>query len=501
MGVLKKLAGDTATYGISTMLGRFLNYLLVGLHTSLFEPEQIAAQGQLFSYAGLALVLYTFGMETAYFRFARQQADKKQYYNLILSAVTIVSIFFSGLLFVFSDQAAIIIQYPESASIVRMFAIIMAIDGIVSIPFARLRQEGKGKKFVVGRVSNILINISLNIFFLIICKDIYAGKYLSVLKPVVSLFYDPLHAPDYIILANLIASVWYLLFLRKELADFRFVFSMELFRPVWVYAFPIMIMNAGSILNILFDRAFIQYLLPDNFYPGRTQSQAIGIYIQCYKLSMFMSLATQAFKYAAEPFFFSKGEDKNAPPVFAMVTKWYIIVCVIMWVGIALNLDLLAELLLKKKIYHEGLPVVPWLLAGYLFLGIYYNISTWFKLTDRTQFGTWLTVGGAFLNIALSFILVPLIGYLGFAIAFAASGFSMVALCYYFGQIHYPVPYEVVSGLGYMATGGLLIYFSGLFKIENLWISVPVHLLMVVLFGLGILFLERKNLPFLRNKR
>ena len=500
MSVLKKLASETATYGISTMLGRFLNYLLVALHTKLFEPEQIAVQGQLYAYAGLALVLYTFGMETAFFRFARQETNRKEYYNLILSAVIIVSLFFSGLLFIFAGSAAAFIKYPESVSVVRMFAIIMAIDGIVSIPFARLRLEGKGKKFVVIRVANILIMILLNLFFLIVCKDINAEKYLSELKPAVDLFYNPLHAPDYIVLANLVANLLFFWMLRKELIDFKFIFSKDLFKPVWVYAFPIMIMNAGGVLNMLFDRAFIQFLLPEHFYPGRTTKQAIGIYTQCYKLSIFMSLATQAFKYAAEPFFFSKGEDKNAPPIFAKVTKWFLIVCVLMWVGISLNLDLLAELFLQQKIYHEGLPVVPWLLAGYLFLGVYYNIATWFKLTDKTQYGTWLTLTGAFITIVASFILVPRIGYLGFAISFAFSGFAMVSLCYYYGQKYYPVPYDVVSGLGYIAIGALLIFGSTQFKIADLYISVPVHMFVFAVFAAAIFFVERKNIPFLQRK-
>ena len=495
MSVLKKLASDTATYGISTMLGRFLNYLLVALHTELFEPEQIAAQGQLYTYAGLALVLYTFGMETAYFRFARRETDRKEYYNLILSAVILVSLFFSGSLFVFAEGAAAFIKYPESVSIVRIFAVIMAIDGIVSIPFAQLRLEGSRKKFVAAKVSNILINISLNLLFLIVFKDIYTGKYLSFLKPAIDVIYDPLHAADYIVIANLIANLAYFVMLRQEFASFKFVFSKELFKPVWVYAFPIMIMNAGGMLNMLFDRAFIQFLLPENFYPGRTTKQAIGIYVQCYKLSIFMSLATQAFKYAAEPFFFSKGEDKNAPPIFAKITKWFVIICVVMWVGISLNLDLLAEWFLRKKIYHEGLLIVPWLLAGHLFLGVYYNLATWFKLTDKTQYGTWLTLTGAFITIVTSFILVPNIGYLGFAIAFAVSGFTMVALCYYFGQKYYPVPYDVVSALGYIGVGALLIFSSTLFKIQDLWISVPVHMFVLAVFAAIIFFIERKNLP------
>lgn len=499
MSVLKKLASETATYGISTMLGRFLNYLLVALHTDLFEPEQIAAQGQLFAYAGLGLALYTFGMETAFFRFAREDKDRNQYYNLILSAVILVSLVCSTLMFVFAQPVAEAIKYPEAISIVRMFAIIMATDGIVSIPFAKLRLEGRGKKFVVIRVTNILITIFLNLFFLLVCRDINAGKYLTFLKPAVALFYDPLHAPDYIVLANLIANLTFFWMLRKEFASFRFVFNRSLFQPVWVYAFPVMVMNIGGVLNMLFDRAFIQFLLPENFYPGRTNEAAIGIYVQCYKLSIFMNLAIQAFKYAAEPFFFSKGEDKNAPPVFAKVTKYFIIICVLMWVGICLNLDLFAALFLKKKIYHEGLPVVPWLLAGYLFLGVYYNLATWFKLTDKTEYGTWLTLSGAGITIATSFLLVPQIGYLGFAIAFALSGFIMLSLCYVFGQKYYPVPYDVTSALGYIGGGALLIYGSSLVKISNLWVSVPIHMTLFAVCLVIVFLLERKNIPQLRR--
>lgn len=500
MSVLKKLASETATYGISTMLGRFLNYLLVALHTDLFEPEQIAAQGQLFAYAGLALALYTFGMETAFFRFAREEKDRAQYYNLILSAVILVSVTCSTLMLVFAKPIAELIKYPEATSIVRMFAIIMATDGIVSIPFAKLRLEGKGKKFVVVRVVNILITILLNLFFLLVCRDVAAGKYLTFLKPVTDLIYDPLHAPDYIVMANLIANLTFFWMLRKEFAYFRFVFDRSLFKPVWVYAFPVMVMNIGGVLNMLFDRAFIQFLLPENFYPGRSNATAIGIYVQCYKLSIFMNLAIQAFKYAAEPFFFSKGEDKNAPPVFAKVTKYFIIICVLMWVGICLNLDLFAALFLKKKIYHEGLGVVPWLLAGYLFLGVYYNLATWFKLTDKTQYGTWLTLTGAGITIATSFLLVPHIGYLGFAIAFALSGFIMLSLCYYFGQKFYPVPYDVPSALGYIGGGALLIYGSSLVKIPDLWVSVPLHMGVFAACLVVVFFLERKNIPALRRK-
>lgn len=501
MSVLKKLASDTALYGVSTMLGRLLNYLLVPLHTSLFLPAELAVQVQLYSYAGFALVLYTFGMETAYFRYATKEEDKRQYYNLILSAVILVSIIISGLLFLSAQKVAEFIQYPENANLVRWFAAIMAIDAIVSIPFARLRLEKKALKFVTIRVSNILIYIGLNLFFLVACRGISRGDYLPALKPLIDTFYNPLHAADFIVLANLIANLLFLPMLWKELSDFKFVFNRQIFKPVWVYAFPLMIMNLAAVTNMLFDRIFLQFLLPDHFYPGRTTKDAIGIYGQCIKLSIFMNLAIQAFKYAAEPFFFSKGEDKNAPPLFAKIMKWFIIVCATMWVGICLNLDILAELFLKKKIFHEGLPVVPWLLLGFLFLGVYYNLATWFKLTNKTHYGTYLTLTGASVVILLNVILVPILGYLGCAIAFAGSSFVMMILCYYFGQKYYPVPYDVASALGYIGTGALLIFGSTFIKIPSLWISVPIHMSVFIVFLAGIFLIERKNIPFGRKSK
>jgi O-antigen/teichoic acid export membrane protein len=457
MSILKKLASETATYGLLTMVGRLLNSLLVLLHTELFLPEQLAVQVQLYTYAGLALVIYIFGMETAFFRFAARETDRKQYYNVVQSAVILVSVSVSALIFLFAEPIARFILYPEEATLVRWFALIMAIDGIVAIPFAKLRLEKKAKQFVTFRLVNIFLNIFLNIFFLIICRDIFEGKYAQFLKPFIDLFYNPLSAPRYIILANLVANLAYFILLRREFINFRFVFDKSLLKPVWVYAYPIGIMNLAAVTNSFFDRAFLQYLLPENFYPGRTTRQAIGIYGQCFKLSIFMNLTIQAFKYAAEPFFFQKAEDKDAPETFALVMKWFVIFCVILWVGISLNLDLLADLFLKQKIYHEGIYVVPWLLLGFLMLGIYYNLATWFKVTNKTHYGTYITIAGAVCTILLNFLLVPQIGYLGCAIAFAISGGLMTGLCYYFGQQFYPVPYDLQSGLFAVLIGTIVI--------------------------------------------
>jgi O-antigen/teichoic acid export membrane protein len=495
MSALKKLASETALYGLSTMVGRMLYYLLVMLHTKLFLPEQLAVQVQLYAYAGLSLVLYTFGMESAYFYFARKENDRQKYYNLVLSAVILVSVVISGAIFIFANPIAKMIEYPDDVNLIRWMCLIMAIDGIVSIPFARLRLEKKAKQFVTARVANILITIALNFFFLIFCRDIYEEKYLSSLKPFVDLFYSPESAPGFIVLANLIANLMFFLFLYKEFIGFKFVFDLSLFKPMWVYAFPLFVMNLAGVTNLLFDRTFLQYLLPEGFYPGRTTKDAIGIYGQCLKLSIFMNLAIQAFKYAAEPFFYSRAEDKNAPSVFADVMKWFIVICTTMWVGICLNLHLLANLFLKKKIFHEGLAVVPWLLLGFLFLGIYYNLATWFKLSGKTQYGTYITLTGASVTILLNIVLVPKIGYLGCGIAFASSGLVMMILCYYYGQKYYPIPYNLNSALGYIFGGGLFILLDTFLIPSDSVAGFAYHMLFFVLFCILVVFAERKALP------
>ena len=494
MSVLKKLAGDTAAYGVSTMVARLLNYLLVFIYTQ-FDASLMAVQVQLYTYAGFFFIIYTFGMETSFFRFARKEGDKQGYYNLIMSAVTAVSVVISTLIIIFAEPVARLIEYPEEATLVRWMAVIMATDGIMAIPFARLRLERKAGKFVRVRIINVLLNIGLNVFFLVLCREIYEGEYLPALRPWVSLIYIPDIPVAYIVMANLIANLTYFWFMRQELRDFRFVWNLKMFRPVWVYALPIMVMGIAGVTNLLFDRMFLQYLLPSGFYPGRTTRDAIGIYGQAMKLSIFMNLAIQAFKYAAEPFFFTKAEDKNAPEVFADVMKWFVIVCVLMGVGICLNLNVLADIFLRRKEYHEGLPVVPWLLLGFLFLGIYYNLATWFKLTDKTQYGTYLTVTGATVTALLNVALVPRMGYLGCALAFAASSVVMTALCYLIGQKFYPVPYKVGSALGYVLLGAGVVFLAGLLPRASFWVELGGGVVGLVVFTAIVLLIERNNLP------
>lgn len=498
MSVLKKLAGETALYGVSSILGRLLNYALVPLHTAIFLPDEMAITVKLFAYVALLNVVYTYGMETAFFRFASKSDNPEKYYNVALTAIMITSTFFSLLIIVLATPITNYLSYPGTENLIIWLAMILAVDAVVAIPFARLRLEKKPKQFVFARMANIFINVGLNFFFLWFCRGVYEGNFMVSLQPAVSALYNPALGVGYIILANLIANLAFFPLLWPLFKKFRFVPDRQTITAMWQYGYPILIVGLAGTVNLMFDRMFLSRLLPEGFYPGRTSEDALGIYGNCYKLSIFMSLAIQAFRYAAEPFFFSQSENKNAPGVFADVTRWFIIVCAGIWLGVSVNLGWLGPLFLRREIYWEGLRVVPVLLLANLFLGVYYNISAWFKLTDRTRYGTYFTIAGAGITAILNIALIPVLGYMGCAITFLVSCVIMTALCYGLGQKYYPVPYRLKSALGYIGGAGLLIIISYTLEIAHPVIRTGFHGLLCVIFLAAILLIEK---PSFRMKR
>ena len=497
MSTFKKLASDTALYGVSTILGRLLNYALVPIQTYAFEkPAAMASNVEFYSWIGVLLVLYTLGLETAFFRFmARSKdqpvAEKNRIFSQSLSIVITISLLSTVLLFSLATPITQWLNYPGQERFVQWSAILVAIDAIVAIPFARLRVENRAREFVRAKITNIVITVALNIFFLIVAKDIFEGKYLPEFQPIADLIYKPQIGPGYTFLANLIGNALYFVIIRKAFVGFRFQLNGSQSRALVAYAFPIMLTNLASVLNLLTDRLFLRHSLPPGFYPGLSSEAVLGIYGNCLKLSVFMALAIQSFKFAADPFFFSQAEDKNAPTLLANVTKWFVIVCVLIWVGVSLNLDLLGQLFLRSKAYRVGLDVVPLLLLGNLLLGVYYNISFWFKLSDKTQYGTLITVVGTVVTIVLNLLLIPLIGYMGCAVAFSVSSLVMTVMCYSLGEKYYPVPYNVRSAVSYIVGAGLLIWVCWQFPIANLWVAVPVHMALFGLFIGVIIFVER----------
>jgi O-antigen/teichoic acid export membrane protein len=459
MSILKKLAGETLSYGFSTILGRSLNFLLVFVHTWAFLPAELGVNVKLYGYVAIANIIYTYGMETAYFRFAKDAPEK--YYQLIMTAIIVTSGCFTLFLFLFADPIMVQLGYPGKGIFLNWLALILAIDAITAIPFAKLRLENKIKTFVKAKIVSILINVGLNLFFLMLLKPLQAGE----IQLNIPLFFRELYSPGigagYIFLANLLANASLFYWLSAEFKAYRWRWDRTEFKTLWIYAYPLMFMSLAAMFNLMFDRLLLESYLPANFYPGKSAQDALGIYGNCYKLSVFMSLAIQAFKYSAEPFFLGKKTTENSKENLALITHWFVIACTFLWVGVSCNLFWIKTLFLRRPIYWEGMGVVPILLLANLFLGIYYTQSVWFKQTNKTYFGTLITLIGFVITLLGNIIFIPIYGYMACAYAFLASSIVMAGLCYLGGQKYSPTPYRWKSDLFYILLGGLLIYCGG----------------------------------------
>ena len=499
MSILKKLASETAVYGLSSILGRLIYYLLVMVHTKVFNPAELSITISLFSWIAILQVIYTFGMETTYFRYVAKADDREAVYNRIFTAVLAVSIAATIIIVLLAEPIAGWIKFPvekfpQAPKYIIWMALIVGIDCAVAIPFAKLRQAKKGKRFATTKFINILINVCLNLLFLLVFKGIYDGNFLVSLQPLIAKIYSPATAVGFIFLANLLANVVMLFMMSDFFMAFKPSFDAAIFKEYWIYSYPILIIGVAGVVNGLTDRLVLESFLPPGFYPNRSQKDALGIYGNCVKLAIFMNLAVQAFKYAADPFFFSKAQDKNASATFALVMKWFIIVCVLIWVGVSINIDLFGDLFLRRPIYKEGLGVVPILLLANLFLGVYYNLSFWYKLTDKTQYGTYLTLLGAAITLIANLILIPKMGYLGCAWAFLLSTGVMMVACYFLGEKYYPIPYDLKSALGYMGIGTVLILACNQIKLNGFWADTAFNSLVFIIFLGGIYVLETKIL-------
>ena len=403
-------------------------------------------------------MVFTYGLETTFFRFAnRPGEDRQALYNRTLSLLLLSSVAFTALLVLLARPLLGLLHLPPGHDEYALWvALILGLDAVAALPFARLRLENKARKFATIRLINILLYVGLNLFFVVLCPAVLRsapGSALAGLRPLVAAVYDPTLGVGYVFLANLAASAFTLLLLARELLDFRFSWPRLAFlRPLLAYALPLMLMGLAGMVNETLDRILLPSWLPEGFYPGLSRLAAVGVYGACYKLSIFMSLIIQAFRYAAEPFFFAQSTEKNSPATFALVLKWFTLCCACIFVGISLNLSWIGPLFLRRPEYLTGLGVVPILLLANLFLGVYYNLSVWFKLTDKTYFGTYIGAAGAVLTIALNFLLIPVLGYLGSAWATLACYFMMAAICWWLGERHFPVPYPV---------GRLLLWLLG----------------------------------------
>lgn len=482
MSILKKLASQTAVYGLSSVLGRMLNYLLVPLYTSVFLPSEYGVVTELYAYVAFLNILYVTGLETAYFRFSKENSD--DYFNLAFTSILITSLFFSGILWLFSGAIAELLQYPNKALLIQWLAAILAIDAVVAIPFARLRKVGKAKSFALFKLSNIGLNIFLNLFFILWCPMILKSNPDSFIKAI----YDPQLGIGYVFLSNLIANGTYLIFFIPDWIKLKLNFNHAEWKRMMKYAWPVLIIGFAGVTNEMLSRAILKYRLPSEFYEGFTSLEILGIFGACYKLSVFMTLAVQAFRYAFEPFFFSQAHEQNSPKVFSQVMTWFVLFTAFSWLVLSIFMPYYAPLFLRQDSYLMALDAVPWLLGGGLFLGVFYNLSLWYKLTDKTLYGAYISIIGAGVTFLLNWFLIPEIGYLGSAVATFFTYFIMVLISYFWGRKHYPIPYNVVKILGYIGFAAFGIVFN-----ETTEQSLIKSILIAVIFITLPLILERRT--------
>lgn len=495
MPSIKQLAGQTALYGVSSILGRLLNYLLIILYTEVFVTGEYGIVTKLYAYVGFFLVICTFGMETGFFRFAsKDKQNAEKIYTHAHSFVFLLGLLICGAIYFNSDLIAQALDYSDDAQMIRWIALIIFIDVIVAVPFARLRFENRPLYFAIIRFSSIILTIFLNILFLLVFPSIYNEEYLTVFKPVVDMVYNPSLGVGYVFLANLLGNALMLVFLGKYILMIRLKFDRRLVIPMIVYSFPILITGLSGMANENLDKILLEELLPDFYYPGQTSIDSLGVYGAVYKLSVFMILAIQAFRYAAEPFFFSNAEDKQAPQLFARIMYYFVLATLLIYVGVVLNMDLIGRIFLRNPDFRQGLFVVPFLLTGKLFFGIYINLSIWFKLTGKTVYGTYFSILGAVVTILGNVLLIPVIGYLGSAVTLILCYFSMSAACYYYGQKNYYIPYDVKKI--FIHIGGAVIFSVAIYNIEfsNVWVQYAKGLIFTMVYAGFLFFTEKKKL-------
>ncbi len=485
MNHLRKLAGQTVIYGLSSIIGRFLNYLLVPLHTNAFSTDQYGIITEMYSYVAFLVVFLTYGMETAFFRYYNKLENKRtEVYNSTAISLSVTSALFILMSWANDQSIADWLQYPNHREYVTWFAIIVGLDALSSIPLARLRAENKAISFARINLINVGVNIGLNLFFLGYCKPAYeaGGNFIT------DLVYDPEIGVGYVFIANLLSSVVKFGLLFRHLFVGRPQFHFGVWKTMIRYSTPVLFFGLAGIVNETIDRIMLKRMLIDE--KGETATMTIvGIYGAVYKISIIMHLFLQAFRYAAEPFFFSEERNKDARKTYARVMTYFVIVLSFIFLCVMLFLDVF-KYFIPNQDYWVGLHVVPVLLLANMCLGIYFNQSIWYKLTDKTMYGAYIAGIGATITIVLNWMLIPEFDYTGSAWATLAAYASMMVISYVWGQKHYPVKYNLKKIALYVGTALLLFGLYTILPFNSMLITVPIRFVMLGIFAFLVYFIE-----------
>ena len=484
MAGLKSLAKDTAIYGLSSIVGRFLNYLLVPLYTAVI-PASTGGYGvvsNVYAYTALILVFLTFGMETGFFRFANKSGEhpEKVYANTLIF-VGGLSLIFVILCMLFLHPISSLLEYPDHPDYIAMMVLVVALDSFQCIPFAYLRYKKRPIKFASIKLFNIIGNILLNLFFLLLCPwlDVHAHQ-------LVSWFYRPEYLVGYIFVSNLIMSLVQMFFFIPELRGFSYRVDKVLLKQMISYSFPILVFGVVGILNQTIDKMIYPFLFDDR-QEGLVQ---LGIYSATSKVAMIMAMFTQAFRYAYEPFVFGKNKEGDNRKMYSAAMKYFFIFSLLAFLAVMFYMDILRYMVARD--YWEGLSVVAIVMGAEIFKGIYFNLSFWYKLTDETQWGAYFSIIGCAVILALNIWLVPTYGYVASAWVSVAGYGVITLLSYIIGQKKYPVSYPLKDMAVYLILAAVLFVLSQEVIISNVGLRLVFRTLLLLMF---IAYILKKDLP------
>lgn len=490
---IKKLAGQTVIYGLGTIVPRLLNYLLTPILTRAFLPAEYGINSELFAYISFLNIIFTYGMETTFFNFNSKLEDKKTVYETALISVLASSVIFSLLLFIFSSTIAGALTTPNAFYPVQFITwsiLIIASDAVMSIPFAKLRAENKALHFSVLKLSNVAINFLLTFFFIKICKPAYENHEENFFSTI----YNPEIGIGYCFLAMLFANVFTLILLSKKIVNISWKLNTELLKEMLRYTWPLIILGLAGMINETLDRIILKKLMTD-----KSEAQvAQGIYGACYKIAILMTIFIQAFRFAAEPFFFGKAKEKDSQKTYAVIMKYFVIFCLLLFLGTLMNLDWIRYLVAEE--YWGGLTVIPILLLANLCLGVVYNLSIWYKLSGQTKYGAMIAIAGALITIVINVIFVPRYSFVACAWATLAAYGGMMILSYLLGKKYYPIKYNLRAMFVYTAIALGFYFLSFTYEsMESAVARVVLNNLLVILFAWLVYKLEISNIKKLRQ--
>lgn len=461
MGLYKKLFKQTAIYGLATVLPRMFSFLLVPLYTDLLPKAEYGKVSVIFAYMIFFNVVLAYGMETSFFRFYNKEPNKKAVEETSMVSIFWTTILFLVLALLFRDNLA---EWSLIDSQYITYTIwILALDALVIIPFSKLRVNQKPMVYAAIKIGNVLVNLILSVVFLLYIPMFIEANPHGFLS---SVYVDNFQI-GYIFLANIIASLLTFVVLFPNYVYLSWKIDTDLWKRMMRYGTPIMVAGIAFAINEQFDKILLSKLLPANIAEAE-----VGVYSACYKLGLFMVLYRTAYTLGIEPFFFSHAEDKNAPQTYAMVTKYFVIFGSFILLSVIVFADLFKLLMIRDSSYWEAMKVVPLIILANFFLGIYTNLSVWYKLIDKTYIGAYISIVGAIITLALNFLLIPTMSYYGSAIATIAAYGSMMSISYYLGNKYYPIPYDLKKIGGYLSLSILFSAVSFYGFRENYYVGI-----------------------------